>query len=178
MTSKKIQCSLLALVFPLLVAAADVATLPGKTTPAATRAGQPATNAAAALAVGVAAQSVAPKITGLKISNSQQANGPFEVKVLGQGMCTFNVVSDKIQPFELTKMLPVVLDLPYAMSSNTIVTYKISVTGLAGKCPGAANGEVTVWAGGNFVPPLGSTAPVISSQPTVTSLSCPPGKKC
>ena len=174
MTSKTIQWPLLALVFPVMVAAADVATLPGKNFPTAA---QPALRVVLP-AVGVASQFVAPKITGLKISNSQQANGPFEVRVLGQGMCTFNVVSDKIQPFELTKMLPVVLDLPYAMSSNTIVTYKISVTGVAGKCPGAANGEVTVWAGGSFVPPPGSTAPAISSQPTVTSMTCPPGKKC
>ena len=172
-----LHAAVLVLVFPLATLAADVSNVPGKTAPAAARAGQPATNTAAQV-VGVAAQSVAPKITGLKISNSQQANGPFEVKVLGQGICTFNVVSDKIQPFELTRMLPVVLDLPYAMSSNTIVTYKISVTGVAGKCSGAASGAVTVWAGGSFVPPPGSATPVIPSQPAVTSLSCPPGKKC
>ena len=172
-----LHAAVLVLIFPLGSLAADVSNVPGKTTSAAARAGQPATNAAAQV-VGAAAQFVTPRITGLKISNSQQANGPFEVKVLGQGMCAFNVVSDKIQPFELTRTLPVVLDLPYAMSSNTIVTYKISVTGLAGKCPGAASGAVTVWAGGSFVPPPGSATPAIPSQPAVTSLSCPPGKKC
>jgi hypothetical protein len=101
------------------------------------------------------------------------------VRVLGQGLCTFNVMNgDNAQPSELTKALPVVLNHAYGMSSNTVKAFKVSVAGVAGKCSGAANGEVTVWAGGSFVPPPSGAAPVISSQPAVTSMSCPPGKKC
>jgi hypothetical protein len=126
---------------------------------------------------------VQPAITGLVASGGSKPGEPTTVKVLGHGQCKYHVDFGDGRSTDREDMLPTNLEPGYSISSYGNKTFKMAVTGAAGKCQGTMSASVTVMGPG--VPAAGSGPgnsgnTAVLASPTKVDLKpvCPPGKRC
>lgn len=126
--------------------------------------------------------SLKPAITGLSVPDVINPAKPYEIKLLGNGQCSFHVEYGDGAKEDMNKMLPFTFDHGYLISSGETKTFRLQANALGDKCTGFASADVIV-AGPGIAPPpnnsaIGATTGTAASANSNLKVACPPGKVC